>query len=385
MSARGTSSPLEVTGLSLRRVRVPLVEPFVISSGTLLETDAVEVCLSVRDADRVVHGRGECATLPPVTHETPSEVEAALAVQPWVRARLRDAIDGLSDGPVAELGPVARAGLETAWLDALGQLRGRSVAALLAQGEAGPIALAHESDITLPIAAPQRMGELARAWTQKGFGALKIKVGRAHEDDVAALAAVIVAAPTARLRLDANAALSARDALRLLEAVRALGGHVELYEQPCRADDLAGMAEVVRLGEVPVVADESCQGLEDVARLADARAATGVNLKLVKNGGPLASLAIGLAARAQGMSLMAGAMVETRLGLAAMMHVVAALGGVEYVDLDTALLLASDPYEGGYDEALPTLTLRADATGLGVRPRVGQLAASPGGRPPHRP
>jgi L-alanine-DL-glutamate epimerase-like enolase superfamily enzyme len=54
---------------------------------------------------------------------------------------------------------------------------------------------------------------------------------------------------------------------------------------------------------------------------------------------------------------MAGAMVETRLGLTAMAHVVAALGGVDWVDLDTAFLLAADPFTGGYTATGPTLTL----------------------------
>jgi hypothetical protein len=53
-----------------------------------------------------------------------------------------------------------------------------------------------------------------------------------------------------------------------------------------------------------------------------------------------------------------------------MLHVVSALGGVEHVDLDTALLLAEDPYEGGYDEALPWLSLRDDGRGVGVSRRM---------------
>ena len=56
---------------------------------------------------------------------------------------------------------------------------------------------------------------------------------------------------------------------------------------------------------------------------------------------------------------MAGAMVETRLGLLAMAHVVAALGGVDWVDLDTAFLLAGEPFEGGWSFDGPRLRLAA--------------------------
>jgi L-alanine-DL-glutamate epimerase-like enolase superfamily enzyme len=67
---------------------------------------------------------------------------------------------------------------------------------------------------------------------------------------------------------------------------------------------------------------------------------------------------------------MAGAMVETRVGLLAMAHVVAALGGVDWVDLDTAFLLADDPFDGGWRFDGPRLSLASDP-GLGVSVREG--------------
>ncbi len=366
---------VEIVALELRPLRVPLVEPFVISSGAIATTDAVEIALTIEAGGRRARGLGECATLAPVTKERADEIEAAVGRLELIGRRLPSALDGLALAEASaepRLGPVARAGLETAWLDALARLDARPLARALAQASLGrdDIRLEHEIDVTIPIASPARMGELARAWSARGFRSLKVKVGRGHDEDVRALSAIVRAAPSARLRLDANAALRARDALRLLDAVRALGGDVELFEQPCGERDLDGMAELVRLAGVPIIADESCKTLEDVARLVDANAATGVNLKLVKHGGPLASLAIARAARERGLSLMAGAMVETRLGLAAMLHVVAALGGVDYLDLDTALLLADDPYEGGYESALPTLRLDASAVGVGVDRRA---------------
>jgi L-alanine-DL-glutamate epimerase-like enolase superfamily enzyme len=126
------------------------------------------------------------------------------------------------------------------------------------------------------------------------------------------------------------------------------------------------MAEVTARSPVPVVADESFRGADDLDRLVDARAAHGVNLKLAKLGGPAAAVALGRVAHARGLSLMAGAMVETRVGIATMAHVVAALGGVEWVDLDTAFLLASDPFEGGYSSERANLFVEP-GIGVGVR------------------
>jgi L-alanine-DL-glutamate epimerase-like enolase superfamily enzyme len=358
-----------VRDVQVRPLRVPLVEPFVIATGRLDTTDAVEVAITLEQGGERFVGLGECATLSPVTRETAAAVSEAIRALPLgthgpTATDVPDAIAPLLVG----LGPVARAGVETAWLDALARAKGQTLARFLEAEvvRSGRLVTRHETDITLPIADPEHMGALARGWIRRGFRSLKVKVGRAVDEDVAALRAIVAAAPSARLRLDANAALTADEALALLEQARGAGADVELFEQPCRAEDLAGMAEVVARGDVPVVADESCKTVQDVDRLVEARAATGVNLKLVKNGGPLASLAVALRARARGLTVMAGAMVETRLGLSAMLHVISALGGVEHVDLDTALLLAEDPYEGGYEEALPALVLRDEGCGAGV-------------------
>jgi L-alanine-DL-glutamate epimerase-like enolase superfamily enzyme len=204
------------------------------------------------------------------------------------------------------------------------------------------------TDITLPISDPERMATTAARHRAAGFSCFKVKVGRDWRRDLASLRAVAGAVPDARFRLDANAGFTAADALALLDAALGDGLVVECYEQPCAADDWAGMAAVTASSAVPVVADESFRGAADLERLLVGRAAHAVNLKLVKLGGPLGALALARRARAAGLGLMAGAMVETRVGLLAMAHVVAALGGVDWVDLDTAFLLADDPFAGGW-------------------------------------
>ena len=65
---------------------------------------------------------------------------------------------------------------------------------------------------------------------------------------------------------------------------------------------------------------------------------------------------------------MTGGMVETRLGMTAAAHLACALGGVDFVDLDTAWLLADDPFVGGYDASGPHYTM-PDSAGLGVASR----------------
>jgi L-alanine-DL-glutamate epimerase-like enolase superfamily enzyme len=162
------------------------------------------------------------------------------------------------------------------------------------------------------------MAELAARYRRDGFSCFKVKVGRRWDHDRASLRAVAAAVRDARFILDANAGFSVRDALALLDGVLSDGLRVECYEQPCARDDLAAMAAVSARSPVPVVADESFRGSADLAALAEAKAAHAVNLKLAKLGGPVAAFALARQARAAGFRLMAGAMVESRLGLLAM-------------------------------------------------------------------
>lgn len=211
------------------------------------------------------------------------------------------------------------------------------------------------------------MARNARAWRARGFDVFKVKVGRARESDRDALLAVHAEVPDARFRLDANEGFTARDALALLDDARAAGLVIECFEQPCRRDDPAAMAEVTAHAGLPVVADESLRSEADLDAVLSGRLATAVNLKLVKLGGLRRALAIGARARREGLGVMAGAMVETKLGLTAMAHVVAALGGVDWVDLDTALLLTRDPFDGGIRGEGPEITIDPAVAGLDLR------------------
>jgi L-Ala-D/L-Glu epimerase len=356
---------VSIVDVKVSPLSVPLREPFVIASGRVDTTRAALVQATLQDAQgRQATGLGESAALPPVTREDqPDLLQAIAGAAAGLRGSALATADDLDRLLATRLpsGAVARAGVESAILDAAARLQGVPLYRALGGTDLGPLI----TDITLSISDPRRMSEAARRHAQAGFTCFKVKVGRDWRADCASLRAVAAAVPGARFRLDANAGFRAAEALALLDTALADGLTIECYEQPCAAADLTGMAEVTARAPVPVVADESFRGPADLDRLLSARAASGVNLKLTKLGGPLAALALGRRARAEGMLLMAGAMVETRAGLLAMAHVVAALGGVDWVDLDTAFLLTHDPFTGGWTADGPRIQLD-DAPGLGV-------------------
>lgn len=347
-----------VESVSVEPLHVPLREPFVIATARVDTTRAALVSVTLREGERVETGIGEAAPLHPVTREDWPDLERTLSrpLAGLVFDRVEDLL-----APFPADAPVARAGLETALLDAIARLRDTSVAALLGPP---PYVTRLETDVTLPIAGAEHMTELARGWRARGFRCFKVKVGKDLDEDVRALRAVAAAVPDASFRLDANEGYDADQALALLAAIDGL--LVECFEQPCRRDDLDGMAKVTREAKTIVVADESVRTFADLDRVLAHHAAGGVNLKLVKHGGPLAAHAIGRRARESGLAIMCGAMVETRLGLVAMAHVVAALRGAELVDLDTAFLLADEPFEGGWTVNGPVLETTL-GRGLDVR------------------
>jgi len=349
-----------IVSIEVEPLSIPLREPFVIATGRIDTTRAALVRATLEDErGRRATGLGEAAALPPVTREDQPELLASIAAA--APALQGAAIAGVDDveALVARALPdssVARAGVEAAILDGWARLTGRPLFVALGAGAGAGARMSAATelitDITLPISDPDRMAAGAAAHRRAGFTCFKVKVGRDWQADLASLRAVAGAVPDASFRLDANAGFAPREALALVRAALDDGLRVECYEQPCAVDDVAGMAEVAAGSPVPVVADESFRSAADLDRLLAARAAQAVNLKLGKLGGPLAALALARRARDAGLRLMAGAMVETRVGLLAMAHVVAALGGFD----GPRLRLATDPGLGVTAAAGPART-----------------------------
>jgi muconate cycloisomerase len=164
----------------------------------------------------------------------------------------------------------------------------------------------------------------------------------------------------ARLRVDANMAWSYGEAHRATAPAGLQG--VEAFEQPLPADDLEGMAHLTADG-VPVIADESIHDAASLEKLIAARACTGVNVRIAKCGGLVASLARCQRALEAGLTLQIGCQVgETSLLSAAQLVLVRTVGrGISYL-------------EGCYGERL-----------LAVDPVRPLLQFGRGGRPPMAP
>lgn len=211
------------------------------------------------------------------------------------------------------------------------------------------------TSFTISIAEPPEMARMAAE--AASYPILKLKLGA--KDDVACVAAVRAARPDARLRVDANAAWTPEEAVQHLRNLAPYD--LELVEQPVARDDIAGLGFVQAHTDLPIVADESLRTLADVERLAQA-GVRGINLKLNKVGGLAPALVIARRAQVLGLRIMLGCMIETSLGVTAMLHLA---GLADWLDLDAPLLIGNDPFTGAWYDGTGSMHL-PDAPGIGV-------------------
>jgi L-Ala-D/L-Glu epimerase len=243
-----------------------------------------------------------------------------------------------------------RSALDAALHDWIGRRLGQPLWRLLGLSRHAPV-----TSYTLGIDTLE--GTRDRARRAAGFKALKVKVG--GTDDLARLEA-IRAETEAVLRVDANEGWTLEEARELVPALVELG--VELIEQPFPAADLESFRALRELDSLPpVIVDEGCQDLSDVAPAA--RYADGINIKLAKSGGLREAVRMVHAARALGLRVMIGCMVESQLGVAPAAQIASL---ADWVDLDGHLLLADEPFRGlQFDDGR---VLPSHGPGLGVEP-----------------
>jgi L-Ala-D/L-Glu epimerase len=249
--------------------------------------------------------------------------------------------------------PAARAAVSAALHDLAGKRLGVPVWQLWGL-DAGRAPL---SSFTLGLDSADRMRE--KVAEAASYPILKLKVGT--DEDRRMLELVRTEAPDRLIRIDANTAWTAKQALRLLPLLEELG--IELIEQPFKADDIDAFRLLRARSTIPVIADESCRVAADIPRLVGA--VDGINIKLEKCGSLREAVRMVHVARAHGLQVMIGCMMSSTLAMAAAMQVAPL---VDWADLDGAALLASDPFAGPQLEADGRLTL-GHTPGLGVSRR----------------
>ena len=347
--------------LFARPLDIPLVRPFGISGGA--QHVAANVLLGIV-LENGVRGWGEGAPFPAFNGETQEQALAAChAAEPLIAGVDVTESDALSERLWSQCGgsPSAICAIETAILDCQAKLRGVSIRELL-----GGAAEQLVTDITITTGSVEQAENDARSFA--GFSTLKVKVGGGDLDlDVQRVRAIRRARPDARILVDANAGLSVQEAIEFARGVTSVD--IELFEQPIAPGDWEALAEVRRRTNLRIAIDESVTRASDVIAAHARGAADVVNMKIMKSG-VFEVLRIANRARELGLQRMIGGMVEARLAMGTSASIAAGLGGFTYVDLDTPLFLADDPFAGGYVQDGEHIDLRAIRLGHGIEPRT---------------
>jgi O-succinylbenzoate synthase len=302
---------LRLEDIVLREIRLPLREPFRISSGVV---DQRRIgLLQMVDADGVT-AWSECVA-GEYPNYSPETIDTAWhAIVEWIAPRVL----GRSFNDPREIFPVlerdfrghlmAKAAVEMgAWVLAAERL-GTSLANLLG-GTRTEIA----TGISLGIQrSAETLVEKSRAALALGYRKVKIKIAPGMDVDYLGAVRQAVGA-TAPLMADANNAYTPADSDHL---ARLDGFDLMMIEQPFAFDDLVQHAQLQRRLRTPICLDESITSLDRVRDMVMLGSGRIVNIKPGRVGGFAASLAIHAFCEMKGIPVWCGGMLESGIGRA---------------------------------------------------------------------
>jgi o-succinylbenzoate synthase len=291
------------------------------------------IALKIVD-DSGICGWGEAAACKSVTAETVKTILHTLSrfVPALIGKSITEidsymkALDSIVTGNTA-----AKACVDIALHDLLGKISGKSVYLLLGGSKREVM-----TDFSIGMNRAEKMAQEAQAAVEKGFKAIKIKVGGQPSKDYNRIQLVRQAIGNeVKLRVDANEGWTVNQAVDLVRKLDKFD--LQFIEQPVFANDLKGLETVRKNSEIPIMADEAVHSVEDAKRVIQAEAADLINIKLMKCGGIVAAVKIAKLAEKFKIPCMMGCMAETRLSITAAVHTTASIENITYADLDSDL------------------------------------------------
>ncbi|MDU8942496.1 enolase C-terminal domain-like protein [Ovoidimarina sediminis] len=362
-----------ITGYRVWHCRLPVRSKRSHGIGTV--SDACEVVLLRLTLEDGTEGWGEAAAWSVFTG-SPEASFAALDryIRPLVEGRKlsdRPALMAQARRAVAHC-TEAKAALESALLDLEGRVRGLPVARLLGPDPKSSVPL------SVSIADPDFDQDirLLERLTADGVGIVKLKTGfRDHAFDLRRLEHLRTHFPALDVRVDYNQGLTADEALAQVPEVARFAP--TFIEQPVAFHDYDTMARLRGLTDIPLLADESVFGPEDMARAIREGICDGVSVKVMKSGGPVRGAEVARMAAEAGLSAYGGDMFESGLGHLPGLHMVAACPeitlGCEFYQ--ARYYLVEDLLDGEIELKDGALVLPT-GPGLGLCPDPDRVAAA---------
>ncbi|MGH4140251.1 dipeptide epimerase [Clostridium sp.] len=354
---------MKITDIKIKRISVPLRTPFKTALRTVHSVEDVIVEIHT-DTGNI--GFGEAPPTGVITGDTTGSIIGA------IEDHIKKAIVGMKIENFEDLmlklqncvlkNTSAKAAVDIALYDLYGQLYGAPLYKLLG-GHRSEIV----TDITISVNDPEEMAKDSLDAISRGYGTLKIKVGKDSARDMERMKAIRQAVGyDVNLRIDANQGWKPKEAVNVLRKMEDAGLQIEFVEQPVSAHDIDGLKFVTDNVSTLVLADESVFSPMDALNIMQRRAADFVNIKLMKTGGIYNALKICSLAEIYGVECMIGCMLEAKVSVTAAVHLACAKSIITKIDLDGPVLCSEDPINGGavFNESKITLT---EAQGLGIK------------------
>jgi len=327
---------------------LPLHHPFTIARGT--KTHARTMVVKLTHAG--ITGIGETAPIQRYNESLESVTE-------WFSLHIPNAEDPFAiEDLLSGVPRAARCALDLSIYDWIGKSLGVPLWQFL---DVDPSRTPYTS-YTIGIDEIEKM--LAKLEEVRDYNILKIKLGSPRDLEVIE---AVRSRFSGTLRIDANEGWTPEETVNNLNEMRRFD--IEFCEQPIPAGSPEKLRWIKERISIPLVVDEDSKDARDVALLKDC--VDGVNVKLVKTGGIRGAIDMIHTARALGLRIMMGCMLESSLLATAAAHLTPL---VDWADIDGPLLVAKDPFIGvTYDEGKIILP---NAPGLGVVERTERMAIS---------
>ncbi len=317
--------------VSSKHYQLPLKHPFTISRYTV-ETQST-VIVSIHNGEFTGYGE---ATVNPYYHSTVEKIQNSIKkVESIIQeSHLKHPKELWNDlEPYLKDDYFTLCAIDCAYWDLHAKARGKTLRSFWSNG----IKQLPLTNYTIGIDSIENM---ISKILEKPWPIYKIKLGTDHDVDIIRSLRGVT---DSVFRIDANASWTAEKAISNMEELIDL--NVEFIEQPLKADDWEGMALLMNKSVLPIIADESCQRLEDIDTCAEFF--HGINIKLMKCGGITPALDLIEKAKKHYLLVMAGCMTESSVGISNLTQLA---GLLDCIDADGAMLLQKDIAEGVYFE-----------------------------------
>jgi len=351
-----------IHSIEIYKLFIELMEPFVISLGA--QNDVQNIIVIIRTKDGCA-GYGECSPYMSINGES---IDTCFIVGQYFAKVLkgRNALDIVGSMEQMDKTIYGNTSIKSAFDIALHDIAAQHSGVPLYKFLGGANNKKLETDYTVSIGDPIKMKADAIKIKEKGFPAIKVKLGENKEKDVERIKAIREGIGDEHvLRIDANQGWKTAD--NAIDVLKALGQYnIEYCEEPILRYRFMELNKVSQASPIPIMADESCGDEFDAERLIQLNACKMFNIKLGKSSGFYKGLKIAQLGAKAGMHMQVGGFMESRLGMTASAHLALANEYIHHCDFDTPLMFTEDPVIGGIRYLDKGVIEVPDTPGLGA-------------------